>query len=64
MVLNAEANPIEILLQPVILKTNTGIRIGLRCCLAYQRLNRFDFMSDPCECFPFAICVSISELNR
>ena len=64
MLLNTALNLIEILAQPVILKTNAGIRIGLRCCLTNQRIKCFDFMGDPRQYLAFTICISIGKLNR
>ena len=64
MVLDPESNTIEILPQPVILKPNAGVRISLRYCLIDQRPDRMEFMTDPCQHFPFTICVSNSELKR
>ena len=56
-------NPTEILPQPVVLKSNAGIGVGLRRRLIYQRLNRFDFVGDSRQYLPFSICIGESGLN-
>jgi hypothetical protein len=59
-----EPNPIEILTQPVILKPNASIQIGLRCCFLDQWLNHLEFMNDPRQHRPFTVSIGNSELNR
>jgi hypothetical protein len=62
--LDSEANPIEILSQPVILKPNASIQIGLRRCLLDQWLHHLEFMDDPRQHRPFTVSIGNSELNR
>ena len=64
MVFNPESNQIEILPQPVILKTNAGIGIGLQYCLIDQQPDRLKFMADPCQCLPLTVRIGGDKLVR
>ena len=64
MVLDPESNLIEILPQPVILKPNAGIGIGLRCCLIDQWFDRLEFMADPRQRLPLTVRIGGGKLNR
>ena len=61
--LDPESNPIKILAQPLILETNTGIRIGLRCRLNDQWFEGLDFMNDPGQSCSFGIGIRTGKLH-
>ena len=54
----------EILAQPVILKSNACIWIGLRRGFGDQRLDCLEFVDDPRECRPLTIRIGNGKLNR
>jgi hypothetical protein len=57
-------NTIQILAQPIILKLDAGIRIGLRGRLGDQWLDRLKFTGDPCQCSPLTVRVGDGKLHR
>jgi len=52
VLLDTESNPIKILAQPLILETNTGIRIGLRSRFRDQGIDGLKFVDNPGKCCP------------
>ena len=64
MCLDTKTDAIEVLTQPVILKLDASIRIGLRRCFSYQWFDRLEFMSDPCQCRLFTIRIGNNKLCR